>query len=102
MIGGGWSELTWIMLVSSLASSNKTLTATGNTSNMCRLSRVVKLFSKCCYIKMQENKYTATNKEGIKHAAQANIFDRIEIKGKGNSFITLKYHKENFLNQPTT
>ena len=55
MIGGGWSELTWIMLVSSLASSNKTSTATGNTSNMCRLSRVVKLFSKCCYIKMQEN-----------------------------------------------
>ena len=55
MIGGGWSELTWIMLVSSLASSNKTLTATGNTSNMCRLSRVVKLFSKCCYIEMQEN-----------------------------------------------
>ena len=50
----------------------------------------------------RKHKYTATNKEGIKHAAQANIFDSIEIKGKGNSFITLKYHKENFLNQPTT
>ena len=55
MIDGGWSELTWIMLVSSLASSNKTLTARGNTSNMYCLSRVFKLFSKCYYIKMQEN-----------------------------------------------
>ena len=28
--------------------------------------------------------------------------DRIEISGTGNSFITLKDPKENFLNRPTT
>ena len=28
--------------------------------------------------------------------------DRIEISGTVNSFITLKDHKENFLNRPTT
>ena len=36
------------------------------------------------------------NKEGVKHAREANIIDRFEIKGTGNSFITLKDHKKNF------
>ena len=44
------------------------------------------------------SKHTATNmnKEGVKHAREANIIDRFEIKGTGNSFITLKDHKKNF------
>ena len=44
------------------------------------------------------DKHTATNikKEGIKHTREVNIIDRIEINGRGNSFITLKDHKENF------
>ena len=42
------------------------------------------------------------NKEGVKHAREANIIDRFEIKGTGNSFITLKDHKKNFQNCPTT
>ena len=42
------------------------------------------------------------NKEGIKHAREPNVIDRIEINGTGSSLITLKDHKENFLNQPTT
>ena len=42
------------------------------------------------------------NKEGIKHAKEVNVIDRIEINGTGSSFITLKDHKENFLNRPTT
>ena len=52
--------------------------------------------------KKDTDKHTATNinEEGIKQARQANIIDRIEITGTGNSFITLKDHKENFLNQP--
>ena len=45
---------------------------------------------------------TKINKEGIKFAKQANILDKIEINGTGNSFITLKDHKENFTNHPTT
>ena len=50
------------------------------------------------------DKHTATNinKDGIKHAKEASITSRIKINGTGNSFITLKEHKENFLNQPTT
>ena len=42
------------------------------------------------------------NKEGIKHAKESSIIDRIEVNDTGNSFITLKDHKENFLNRRTT
>ena len=42
------------------------------------------------------------NKEGIKYAKRGDIFDRIEINGTSNSFITLKNHKENFVIHPTT
>ena len=52
----------------------------------------------------KRDKRTATNisKEEIKHAREVNVIDRIEISGTGNSFITLKDHKENFLNRPAT
>ena len=53
------------------------------------------------YIKANKNIGTKINKEGIKFAKQANILDKIEINGTGNSFITLKDHKENFTNHPT-
>ena len=39
------------------------------------------------------------NKEGKK---RADIFDRIEINGTSNCFITLEDHRENFVNHPTT
>ena len=42
------------------------------------------------------------NKEGIKNAKQADVFNRIEINDTSSYFITLKYHKVNFLNHPTT
>ena len=50
------------------------------------------------------DKCTATNinKEGIKHAREVNVINRIEINSTGSSFITLKDHKENFLNRQTT
>ena len=54
------------------------------------------------YKKTDKGAATNINKEGIKHAREANVMDRIEINGTGNSFITLKDHKENFLNRPTT
>ena len=44
----------------------------------------------------------ARNKKGIKYEKRADIFDRIEIKSTSNCFITLKDHKENFVNHPTT
>ena len=42
--------------------------------------------------KRKENKSIGTkfNKEGIKFAKQANILDKKEVNGTGNSFITLK------------
>ena len=53
---------------------------------------------------MKTDKHTAENinKEEIKHAREANIIDIIEINGTSNSFTTLKDHKENILNRPTT
>ena len=54
------------------------------------------------YKKANKNIGTKINKEGIKFAKQANILDKIEINGTGNSFITLKDHKKNFTNHLTT
>ena len=49
------------------------------------------------------DKCTATNinKEGIKHTREVNVTDRMKINDTSSSFITLKDHKENFLNRPT-
>ena len=53
------------------------------------------------YKKTDKRTAANINKEGIKHAREANVIDRIEINSTGSSFITLKDHKENFLNRPT-
>ena len=53
------------------------------------------------YNKANKNIGTIINKEGTKFAKQADILDKIEINGTGNSFVTLKDHKENFTNHPT-
>ena len=45
---------------------------------------------------------TKINKRGMKFVKQENILKKIEINGTGTSFITLKDHKENFTNHPTT
>ena len=42
------------------------------------------------------------NFEGIKYAKQKNIHDKVEVNGTANCFITLKDHKANFSNHPTT
>ena len=54
------------------------------------------------YKKAIKNIGTKINKEGIKFAKQTNVLDQIDINGTGNSFITLKDHKENFSNHYTT
>ena len=53
------------------------------------------------YKKTDKRTAAYINKEGIKHAREANFIDRIEINSTGSSFIKLKDHKENFLNRPT-
>ena len=49
--------------------------------------------------KLKERKI---NCEGIKYAKEANILDKVEVNGTANCFVTLKDHKANFLNHPTT
>ena len=87
--------------------SKKTLTPAEKTSNMYRLTKsdyqnLLKNGITATYKKANENIGTKINKEGIKFAKQADILDKIEINGTGNSFVTLKNHKENFSNHPTT
>ena len=54
------------------------------------------------YKKANKNIGTKINKEGIKFVKQEVILDKIEINSTCDSFITLKDHKENFTNHPTT
>ena len=87
--------------------SKKTLTPADKTSNMYRLHKndyqnLLRNAITTSYKKANKNIGSKINKEGIKFAKQANILDKIEINGKGNSFITLKDYKENFTNHPTT
>ena len=87
--------------------SKKTLTPADKTSNTYRLNKndyqnLLRNAITTSYKKANKNIGTKINKEGIKFAKQANILDKIEINGKGNSFITLKDYKENFTNHPTT
>ena len=74
---------------------------------MCRLSKeeYSNLLQNAITSKYKKtDKHTATNinNERVKHARETKIIDRIKINGTGNSFITLKDHKENFLNRPNT
>ena len=48
-----------------------------------------------------ENIYDDINTEAREIAAKLDIDDRVEILAKKQAFITLKDHKENFLNNPT-
>ena len=85
----------------------KTLTPADKTSNMYRLhendyQNLWRNAITTSYKKANKSIGTKIIKEGIKFAKQANILDKIEINGTGNSFITLKDHKENFTNHPTT
>ena len=54
------------------------------------------------YRKARKDAAIKINQGGIKHANKAKLLDRIEINGTGNCFITLKDHKINFINHPTT
>ena len=87
--------------------SKKTLTPADKTSNMYRLNKndyqnLLKNAITTTYKKANKNIGTIINEEGIKFAKPADILDKIEINGTGNSFVTLKDHKENFTNHPTT
>ena len=48
-----------------------------------------------------ENIGTKSNKEGNKLAKQTDMSDKIKMNGTGNSFVTLKDNKEDFMNHLT-
>ena len=78
--------------------SKKTRTSADKTSNMYRLNKndyqnLLKNAITTTYKKANENIGTIINKEGIKFAKQADILDKVEMNGTGNSFVTLKDHK---------
>ena len=90
-----------------LRSSNKTLTPADKTSNMYRLEKeeYKHLLTNAIistYRKARKDAAIKINRGGIKHAKEAKVLDRIEVIGTGNCFITLKDHKTNFINHPTT
>ena len=87
--------------------SSKTLTPANKTSNMYRITKEE-------YNKMRRNAITSTykkanenikkriNKKGKEIVKKSfdNIIDRMDINAESNCFITIKDHKENFLNHP--
>ena len=87
--------------------SKKTLTPADKASNMYRLNKndyqnLLRNTITTIYKNANNNIGTKINKQGIKFAKQADILDKIEINSTSNSFVTLKDHKENFTNHPTT
>ena len=93
--------------IRNIRNSGKTLTPADKTSNMYSLTKDE-------YNKLKQNSVTSTYKKannkikenvdkgGVKFAKKAGVFERMEINGENNCFITLKDHKENFENNPST
>ena len=87
--------------------SGETLTPADKTSNMYRLSQeeynnLKKNAVTSKYKKASEKLKERIDKGNVKFAKKAGIIDRMDQNGKNNCFITLKDHKENFQNNPTT
>ena len=87
--------------------SNKTLTAADKTSNMYRLTK--EEYNKMrrnaitsTYSKANENMHKRINEKGKEVVKKSfdNIIDRMDVNAESNCFITIKNHKENFLNHP--
>ena len=86
-----------------MQTSKKTLTPADKTSNIYRLNKndyqnLLRNVVTTTYKKAIKNIGTKINKQGIKFTKQADILDKIEINGTVNSSVTLKDHKQNFLN----
>ena len=90
-----------------MRSSKETLTFADKTSNMYRLDKeeyrhLLQNTVTTAYKKSNKKTERRISCEGIKYAKEANILDKVEVNGTANCFITLKDHKANFLNHPTT
>ena len=86
--------------------SKKTLTPADQTSTMYRLNNnnhqnLLRNAIKITCKKTINNIGTKINKKGIKFAKQENTLDKTEMNDTGNSLVTLKGHKVNFINHAT-
>lgn len=93
--------------IKNIKNSSKTLTPADKTSNLYRLTNTK-------YNQLLQNSVTKTykkintkidekiNEEGKILANKKNILNKINKNGKDECFITLKDHKDNFENNPTT
>ena len=93
--------------VRSIRNSEKTLTPADKTSNMYRLApeeyknfRTNAVTAK--YKKASEKLKEKVDKCGLKFAKEAGVSGRMEVSATNNAFVTLKDHKDNFENNPTT
>ena len=90
-----------------IRNSGKTLTPADKTSNMYRLSKdeYNQLLTNAVtakYKKASGKLKEKVDKGGWKFAKKAGVGDRMEVSAANNAFITLKDHKDNFANNPTT
>ena len=86
--------------------SNKTLIPAYVTSNMYRLNKteyqnLLRIVMTTTYKKTNKNIGNKINKEGIKFVKKGR-YDKIEMDSTRISLVTLKDHKENFINHSTT
>ena len=83
------------------------MTFADKTSNIYRLEkeeyrRLLQNAVTATYEKFDKETERRINCKGIKYTKEANILDKVQVKGTTNCFVTLKDHKVNFLNNPTT
>ena len=93
--------------IRNIKSSDKTLTSADKTSNMYRLSKEHYNQLKhnaitSAYKKASDKINDKVSKGGIKFAKNVGVLSKMELNGTNKCFVTLKDHKENFQNNPTT
>ena len=93
--------------IKKISSSSKIFTPADKTSNLYKLdkedyNRFVNNAVTSNYKKVNKNIAKVVNNQGKAFAKKKNIINRLQINGTNDCFITLKDHKENFLNNPTT
>ena len=86
--------------------SHKTMTFADKTSNMYRLTKeqydkLIMNSITSTYKKANSNIKKQINKAGKNLMRDKEVIKRMETNEEGNSFITIKDHKENFDNHPT-
>ena len=93
--------------IKTIRNSDKTYTSADKTSNLYKLNVEE-------YKRLRNNAVTATykkanpkikdtvDKNGVKYAKNAGVLHKMEKNTTSNCFITLKDHKQNFNNNPTT